>query len=331
MAIGALASSKAPDVLMPEAKDARNASQHYQKALDFYGRALGLVRLQQDVLSDYTLRIAIICCVLFACFEAVHDSCDASISHIRHGLMMSPPQGVSPTAFVLDDEILRVFQRMEYLAFCVSLLQGLPPPSRIFLCLSEQFDLSRPFTDLIQARRCLDQFQHACMRATIAKPASTSVPLAPLEDWHRAFMPLASQLTRSGTNNLAYYQAISLLLQYHIAHTSLALLPYATNDSLISVPPIHHVLEGLTPHYKEMLRLAETLMACEPRADPRKRIFTMDHEPALAVFMTATGCADQSARAEALAMLDRYPQRDGFWDRRRIVRCHGPAVAMDAV
>jgi len=375
IAIGALANFKAPNILPGASTSPEAKNPHYNNAIAYYGHALGLVRIQQDVCSDYTLRVAVICCVLFAAFEALYDSCDAALNHINHGLMMidqimcaaqqntgddamdsplraqqplpSPHDGDgSPMAFalVLDDELLQMFQRLEYISFGLSLLLGLPQPPRTYLRLSDEFDLSRPFTDLIQARRCLDQFQHACLRAVIPtssggnNPGSTLLPLlAPLEEWLAAFLPLAEQhLTPQrdgGDRTLAYYQAVSLLLQYHMAHVSLtltSLLPY--EDGAKSNP----ALDRLTPHYEEMVRLSETLMACQPREarsvetqymcgtrerERQDKVFTMDHAPAMAVLMAAMSCSDANVRADALALLARYPQRDGFWDCSRVMSC----------
>ena len=128
MAVGALANANQAE--MPASI---GGSSHYNHAVTYYGRALRLVRIYQDIDSEYTLRVAIIACVLFACFEMLHDSCDTAINHIRHGLMIieqfmcshntlpessagkGKARAVSPSPFALDEEILNVFQRLEYL------------------------------------------------------------------------------------------------------------------------------------------------------------------------------------------------------------------------
>ena len=93
--------------------------------------------------------MAIIACVLFTCFEMLHDSCNAAISHIRYGLMIveqficshdtlpessagkGKARAASPSPFVLDEEILNVFQRLEYLVWAARLVKQSHLSSRV--------------------------------------------------------------------------------------------------------------------------------------------------------------------------------------------------------
>jgi hypothetical protein len=322
MAVGALAKAVSLSSASGSPTTPTGNNSHYNHAVTYYGRALRFVRLQQDLNSDYTLRVAIIACILFACFEMLHDSREAAVNHINHGLMMveqfmcshdtlspQPATGkgkqraVSPGPFVLDEEILLVFQRLEYLVWTTRLVQPTQqPPSRVYLCPPRRYRTpTSPFSDMIEARACLDSTKHHLLRSVVANNTAP-VDTTPLEHWMEAFKPLCAVAT-SGTDSerSSYLQATSLLLQYHAACISLNQAEHGGDSAR---------------RYGEIVRLAEEVLANQPG-----EVFTMDHGPTLALFLVATRCADASLRDEAVALLRAYPRRDAFW-------CSGKLVSL---
>ncbi|KAK0744016.1 hypothetical protein B0T18DRAFT_392687 [Schizothecium vesticola] len=189
IAVGALASAVSPSTVttLPSGPSHETASrQHYSNALTYHGHALRLVRvgLQRDVSSDYALRVAVISCLLFACFEALHDSTEEALNHINHGLsiidqfMYTPdttflsvspalstasigsdqqqsssssfvqPEG-SPVPFIFDGEILELFRRLEYMS-CFSVQPGF----RISPVLSSTFSKPGAVSIKSNTKRC---------------------------------------------------------------------------------------------------------------------------------------------------------------------------------
>ncbi|KZL84199.1 c6 zinc finger domain-containing protein [Colletotrichum incanum] len=59
---------------------------HYAFALSYYGRAIREIRKVK--LDTSSLRAAIICCLLFVCFEVLHGDRKAAFSHINNGQKM---------------------------------------------------------------------------------------------------------------------------------------------------------------------------------------------------------------------------------------------------
>ncbi|KAK5658369.1 hypothetical protein OQA88_2345 [Cercophora sp. LCS_1] len=346
IAVGALANAVAPGTL-PKPANPTGTSTHYNRALTYYGRALRLVRLQQDINSDYTLRVAVIACVLFACFEALHDNSDSAISHITHGLMIveqflcsAEPGGSptpikresSPTPFALDEEILAAFQRLEYLAWSGRLVQRLPDSSRIFLC--NQGDLDRPgnaFTGTVEALKHLDTVQHQATRCVAERhrrmfaqepydPYETEVlerteerTFEMLEKWRLRFEPLYIAVTATkDSNSQRFFQATALLLSYLSTWVCLrASAPGGTS---------YEILRSMTPRFEELVRLSHTILENQPKPAGSTEVFTMDHGPTSALFLVVLKCVDAKVRTEAMGLLKQYPRRDAFWDSRAVAR-----------
>jgi len=321
IAVGALSKAVSPTALPGSPTTPTGSSSHYNHAVTYYGRALRLVRLQQDLSSDYTLRVATLACVLFACFEMLHDSCDAAVNHINHGLMIveqfmcshdtlsaqpltgkGKQRAVSPGPFVLDEEILNVFQRLEFLTWTTRLVQQAPQhPPRVYLCPPRPYCMpSAPFTDVLDARGCLDATQHHLLRA-LATKGTTPLDMAPLEQWLMSFEPLyATANDTAASDQLRYLQATSLLLQYHSSWLTLQQQSTTSSED--------------TARFLEIIRLSEVVLL-----NQASEMFTMDHGPTLALFLAATKCVDHSVRKAAVELLKAYPRRDAFWDTRSLL------------
>ncbi|KAK0643870.1 hypothetical protein B0T16DRAFT_189895 [Cercophora newfieldiana] len=319
LAVGALAKAVSSDRQAGAPAASTGSGSHYNHAVTYYGRALRLVRIQQDLNSDYTLRVAIIACVLFACFEMLHDSCDAAVNHINHGLMMveqfmcthetlspQPATGKgkqrsgSPSPFILDEEILNVFQRLEYLIWTARLVQQTQTPSRVYLCPPRPYHTPiPPFPDMLEARRCLYSAQHHLLRAGVASSA-TCIDDTPLEQWMQAFEPLyAAAIDNADSDQTTFLQATSLLLQYHSARVCFQQKIFVDED---------------TPRFREIVQLSEVVLSNQPW-----EVFTIDQGPTLALFMAATRCSDQSVRDGAMKLLRAHPRRDAFWCSHNLV------------
>ncbi|KAL0930406.1 C6 zinc finger domain-containing protein [Colletotrichum truncatum] len=95
---------------------------HYSLALSYYGRAIREVR--EAELKTSSLRGAIVCCLLFACFEVLHGDRKAAFAHINNGQRMMDEllrrcqlDGCDRTQNILgaesvETDILHVFQRL---------------------------------------------------------------------------------------------------------------------------------------------------------------------------------------------------------------------------
>ncbi|KAK0714723.1 hypothetical protein B0H67DRAFT_220594 [Lasiosphaeris hirsuta] len=340
MAVGALASALAPSTLPELPAPPLEGNPHYDRALTYYGHALRLVRLQQDLGSQLTLRVAVIACIMFACFEALHDSCEAAINHINHGLMIveqfmctstKPPGHPAPTDIpeaprpqcFLEDEILQVFQRLEFLSWSTGLVNQTPQAPIFCRRAVPSF-----FADIAEARRWWDLVQRLALRGLVEKQAPNaascggSFPIDPalttgqdldkMKQWSVSFYPLyTSSIATKIADPTRYFQCTSLLLQYHSSWVSLCVANAGEAE--------YDLLHAMTPRFKEIVRLAAILLANQPKPAGCAEVFTMDHGPVLALFTVASRCLDPQVRGEAVALLEQYPRRDAFWDSRAVL------------
>jgi len=394
IAVGALASAVSPNTVtaLPPGPSHEAASrQHYSNALTYHGHALRLVRvgLQRDVSSDYALRVAVISCLLFACFEALHDSTEEALNHINHGLsiidqfMYTPdttylsvspapstasigsdhyeqqqsssssfvqPEG-SPVPFIFDGEILDLFRRLEYMSWCARFMQNLAPAPCAFQFLRPTGiqDLSSPFTDLLEARRSLDQIQHQTMRdliypepscrdALVDSPRPDSPRGALLSRWYWAFrssFELACANREQPQASTAYHQAIALMLQYHSSSAYLLLAqsifnrdrhdtgsafpfgqPSEQADSDMNIGASLGSKDDLDPiacHFKEILILVPILLQDQSRPPGTTATFTMDQGLMMGLSLVASCTADKAMESEARRLLALAQRRDAFW------------------
>lgn len=95
------------------------ASMHHEFALRQYGRAIK--QLRESMMKEHRdVRMALIACVLTACFEALHGDMQSAIRQVRNGLTILRsylPQGVDITSRLQSNdethEIIQFFDRME--------------------------------------------------------------------------------------------------------------------------------------------------------------------------------------------------------------------------
>lgn len=321
MAIGALACSLFPNIVPAGPSGGDGNDYHYNAALTHYGQAIRLIRLQQEPNSASTLRVAVVACILFACFEILHGSHGAAVNHISFGSLMLSGQA-SVGQLELEDEILQAFERMEWSAWSIGLMTGsVQVPIEINSRLSLD-DMPTKFSGLGEARRWWDAIQHWTLYFSQAMAGPTyadgdflpgiktmqSQCLGMLERWNDMFWPLYNPAS-SPRKGSSYLQATSLLLQSIVLHAYINTCGFQD----------HYGTEQITSQFKEMVRLSGVLLANQPVSKGCSEIFTLDSGPTCALYIAATKCLDPTVRADATALLTQYPRRDGFWDSRAVL------------
>lgn len=362
MAVGALAHARARTTCTALMED----NTHYKNALSLYGQAIRLVRLQQGPDEDSALRAAVLSCLLFITFEFLHGNRQAALRHTNHGLMIveqflrarksnSGREGAgvwrlprtssyveveytdkSPAPLVLEDEVLQIFQRLDYQSWSMAILNParLPPPIWYRASANHPWDgIPRRFDDLDEARRWWDLVQHWVLHfsrtaadklaAMIADYPSLAEELDMsdvegvkelqvehldiLERWNAAFAPLYGSARANKTADAgAYYRAVSLQLQYLASWTCVRAVSFSRYDTLYS----------LTPPFREIVRLSAVLLPQQHEEGRGSEVFTIDNGPTMALFVVSVKCREPDIREEALRLLKKYPRRDGLWDSR---------------
>ena len=238
--------------------------------------------------------------------------------------------------FVLEDEILQVFQRLDFQSWSTGILHptrtdpSAPDPNVSQRIRTDEVPSS--FSDLTEARRWWDLVQHWVLRFPQsmvrqlqklvedvgAPPGHTldfcDIPgvqsqqhanLAMLERWAASFWPLYAAARQSGGDgSSAFLQAVSLQLQYLTVWMQVRSICYSHCDTMYM----------MTPQFREVVRLSAIMLPHQPLVPGTTEMFTMENGPVMALFVTSTKCRDAEVRQEAISLLERYPRRDGFWD-----------------
>lgn len=142
IAIGAIGNAMAPTMKQRSFQSLMASGPHYQNALTYYGRALRHVRLSPSAGED-GVRTALVSCILFIIFEALNGQREAVVRHINYGLMIleqfARAKGgagyemltSSPAPYVIEDEIVQIFQRLNFHAWSQACLRPKTAPPNL--------------------------------------------------------------------------------------------------------------------------------------------------------------------------------------------------------
>ncbi|GKT45273.1 uncharacterized protein ColSpa_05454 [Colletotrichum spaethianum] len=349
---------------------------HYALALSYYGRAIREIRKATPNTSS--LQAAIICCLLFVCFEVLHGDRKVVFSHISNGQKMMDEllrkcdedsrlnQSVIGAESV-EMDVLHVFQRLIQQSWSCGVLrrrdQGASEqPSddqknsfseRSWCCRGGSgrkctyHKTPSSFATLEEARRWWDVTQHYVTHSSnIVLPITylglgddlvsecneriqrhmdeidmARAGLKPataerwedfkdaLERWHGGFehLWLAAQDNRNEDEKSyaqAAYLRVHYLSMYSCVHSPLS----CSYDSIVC----------LTPKYREIVELCNSLLEYQKRSFEAAEIFTMDMGPTWPLFLAGLRCREAEVRNEAIRLLYENPRRDGLWDSRRL-------------
>ncbi|TWU71334.1 hypothetical protein ED733_001786 [Metarhizium rileyi] len=123
-----------------------------------------------------------------------------------------------------------------------------------------------------------------------------------LSRWAEALEPVHRAICRNAIHDRqTYLQAISLRIEYLILYV------YTT------VPRFSGLVtaKGLTPQYREINHLAETLLKARPNCG-----FAMDSGWTWPLFISSFSCRDRAVREDAIRILGQYPIRNALRDSR---------------
>lgn len=119
MAVGAMSRTVRGGFKPRSAADLAAGGADYGLALSYYGKAMGALR-GADVVDAGSLRAAVVCCLLFICFEALHGDGKAAFSHLDNAQRIldemlqrarSDDVGSPFGSEALERDMLNTFQR----------------------------------------------------------------------------------------------------------------------------------------------------------------------------------------------------------------------------
>lgn len=287
-------------------------------ALMQYGKALRMLQRRMKTPDADTTRAALVCSILFYCFEAMLGHSEAATDHLQGGInLLSHWQ--SPGMKQCDDvAISHEFERLE---FQNTLFYDQSMPTRTFSRQEneERFTV-RPFHRLGDAHCALGrttsrEWRLICDNLDYRFSPLKEIPEPLLREkshlqealaqWKLSFDVLEDH---RGRDNDTTYQHRTLLVHWHIACMLLDAM-FPANPDVWGVSP--------NPRAAEILRLIEDALAHEQRLWSRSestQFVTSEMGVIAPLFAVALRCADQEASTRAYELLCSMQRREGQWE-----------------
>ncbi|KAL5400219.1 hypothetical protein PMIN03_000405 [Paraphaeosphaeria minitans] len=291
-----------------------------------YGKALRMLQRRLKTTDAEATRSALVCSVLFYCFEAMLGHSEAATHHLQGGLnMLSHWRG---QAAGQTDDLAGISLEFERLDLQTTLFYDQPIPHRAFLWNEDEEDGIdvRRFQRLGDAHRALVKaisrgWRLLCDNLNYKFSASKEIPESLLREkldlqerlvqWKVSFDVFRNQ---SGKDYETAQGHHILLMHWHIARMLLDAIFPADMDVWGASP---------NPRAAEMLRLIEGVLdreqstASSPASsmsEPAQRVVTSEMGVMAPLFAMALKCADQDVSRRAFELLRSVQRREGLWE-----------------
>jgi len=325
-----------------------NAVSHHQFALQQYAKAIKQMR---DTLSEprRDMRNTLIACLLFVCFETFHANNHLALDEAQSGLKMVNgwlPQFVkqgalhanhvpgprSPASYVIEDELIHAFTRLDLVLF--SNEEPLPKcsksrPSILEVCrlMPETFlsvEEARMYWDLMW-RQTLQYIANGTGWSSILG-LEDSERIRSGEFWESSFHDSRQRGDEREEDYLGALAQWSRAFEHLFIDSQRNLKDFASATSL----SLQHkacqlaiagsfrgemYYDGHLKTFKEILSLSERLMLyIKDRESADRTIISLERLVTGSIYMVARFCRDRNTRRKAIAMLEATPRREGTWD-----------------
>lgn len=327
---------KAGQLLPRSHSPALNSSEQF--ALSEYTKAITTLRPHFESGSKGSMRIALITCLLFVCFEFVRSHYQTAMSHLKSGLSLlkdlhldtSSPAGpwtlLHPHNDFADTTIFETFASM---AVQAELLGQYDRNLRVILHTTDPEQYRDAFPSVDHARMALDKVLHGIILFTDSRKASLSqgrtdrTPMA-IEAQRRAQITLRQwSMIHDRTFNTHLNMTPRELSAYKILaiyHTMTCIL---TSTSLTPVSELRFDTHNsdFASIVKQSLTLSNLISETEQSSWADELGYAMS--PKLPLFFVATKCRAHHTRWAAVKMLQEktHGRGGGIWDRELAGRC----------
>lgn len=345
--------------------DPATAGAARQEALCQYGKSLrALQRLLDrkcsgDVAGEgdgarHASEVALICCVLFYCFESVVGNTAAALQHLRNGLgILASSRDGSPTTTTagsrdrsaggggsVGQELSRVLARLDLQATMfddrrpLTLALATPEERRVGIAEGLRKDA---FSGIDEARLALDKLQSWLLHLIMENIEFKSLdhrrmpPAAVLEErerlvhqyrrWLERFNKFASSKQHGEQegqpSNAGMSAGMQTLLVHHRITQMLLASSLAENSTVFTASPNLAAEEALD-WIESILDSASARdgdgNATMPTASAPRRNFSSETGVVAPLFMLAVKCADEAVCARAARLLSELQRREGLYD-----------------
>jgi len=333
-------------------KGSTSAEDVNKETLIQYNKALRLLRKYLGGRERPSIKVALICCTLFHCFESTRGNTGAALDHLRNGLMIlgeAQTPRVHPSCMAWDspedmEKVTQVFSRLDLQA---TIFDDSRTPS-LMLTSADERSGTTPcvatvvFSDLEEAHVTLIKLQNWLFRLLTTNikykfwpqeqlPAFIVEEKHNLEEqykrWSQTFEEFMKQQQlqdepdkwRGNHADQKSIQEGASALRIHYRITQMLLLASLPEDQTIfgSSP---------NPAAEEIIDLAETFLArtrdrnaTAAAAQTPHRNFSSETGIIAPLFLLAMKCSDVHVCEKAVALLAASHRREGLYDAQMVV------------
>lgn len=285
------------------------------EALVWYSRSIGSARklIEQSKANE---EIAIVTCVLYICIETMQGHVDEALQLYEQGLRLIHELKTSFGNYrmpFLDDTVIPLFLRIGTAALSTA---GIPVVKDLFALADYRASLGLFNADAARAalspiirESILFEWEAEAHLLEVESAANVSPEilarqqelLSRLENWHRSFIGLVDYEDAKNTMHLT---AISTLRVFHAAMfimLSTCLTQWETD------------FDTYLDYFKVIVENASRVVASSLTPDGSQARFTFEAGVGEPLFAVTMKCRDPQLRREALSLLRRVPQVQGFF------------------
>ncbi|KAI5462150.1 hypothetical protein BGZ63DRAFT_333117, partial [Mariannaea sp. PMI_226] len=306
------------------------ASQFAVEPLLQHGKALRMLNRRLSNGGPEAVKVALLCCVIFFCFESTVGNIPAALQHLDKGLSILSSDVINSMAIEDIDSIFNVFARLDLQATMfdddrLPFLMLVTPEERVTGIIR---DPEIPFSTFEEAQRMLDRLQNWLLNLTISSRECRGVPAESIpidilherqlleleyERWSRKFSYQAQEAKKG--EELCGVQ--TLLLHHRITQMFMwSRLP--DDDTVWDASPnpiaeeIFALAESIFNHLRNRHETAET-------AKNLRRSLASDTGIIAPLTMLAIKCADESIHKRATDLLAKCRRQEGLYDAMTMV------------
>jgi hypothetical protein len=279
------------------------------EVLTQYGRTLRMLKRRLDNADAGAMKTALICCILFCCFEAACNNYNGATGHLQNGLNL--------LSNFHDDPDLDVLTRMiGGLDVQASLLNDSRPPQLESDILPDTTTITTTFPTLDEAYQMQTKLKSGLLHSLMTampqnSPKRGGLPVPDKKD------ALAKQVDLWWTRfehfkTTEAQETGAQILRFHHKVASMFL------DG--SSPANSARVFGSSPNTRaqEILDLAEDVLRRSEGGS--RRSLSIETGVVAPLFAMAMQCSDDHVRTRALGLLDSLDRREGLYDTQGMIR-----------
>lgn len=313
-----------------DANNLKSGRVYDQFALQQYNKAIGLLHqnLRSHSQGKGSFPIALISCLLFIAFESIQGNHEASLTHMRSGLLLfrnwqaenNITANSSPDQQDIDSELVHMFSSLEVTALALNdqlsadiLLQDVKHYScsipEFFDSLSEARDLFRRCTYVMLGNSIRKKQHHAYPGLAESQIRQTHREL--VSQWLSAFRAFIGS-NKIGIGHKDFSRTI-LLEQ---------LVRCAGIVADVGMSPKETDFDAYHTDFETIVALASSLInnVDYPSVVRGTLHFSFDGRILFTLYFVTTRCRDPWIRRQALSLLSATHRLEGFWDSEMLSR-----------